>query len=78
MSEQGCSPPPSIVSGSYEPVLTDYAYESEIVYSCENGYQLEGIERRSCVGIKIINSFTWSGDNPECVGRWRRRHGNVL
>ena len=34
-------------------------------YSCADGYELVGEERRTC-----LVDGTWRGDEPQCVGVW--------
>ena len=38
-------------------------FQSVATYTCDNGYNLVGIQNRTCESNAV-----WSGDEPECKG----------
>ncbi|XP_051818518.1 sushi, von Willebrand factor type A, EGF and pentraxin domain-containing protein 1 [Antechinus flavipes] len=55
-----CGPPP--VSENSQVSGDEYTFQKEIVYSCNEGFLLEGSSRRICLA-----NGSWSGVTPICV-----------
>ena len=67
-SENRCSIPHPPAHGrvSFSPDITEFVVGSQIFYSCEAGYQIQGNDsNRTC-----LTDGTWSGTIPDCVGQY--------
>ena len=42
---------------------------SEVTYSCDPGYFLQGSTTRTCTGDGLSINGTWTGMEPTCIGR---------
>lgn len=48
------------------PASEPYNYNTQITYTCENGYESTGGSlQRTC-----LSSGSWSGDDPVCTGKF--------
>ena len=71
-----CGKPDPIEHGTAEG--QDWLYKDEISYSCDKGYKLNGVAKRTCSGHS-----TWKPDAPtckpiECHDPERPLHGRVV
>lgn len=61
-SSTDCGEPCSPTNGRVDGL--DYSVGSFAVYTCDRGYQLDGVRRRRCE-----ERLEWSGSCPRCAGR---------
>ena len=62
-----CGDPGTPSNGQRE--LSDQNFGTEVVYTCDEGYELEGSQRRICQA-----SGEWSGQLPQCRSKCRTTH----
>ncbi|XP_033104655.1 sushi, von Willebrand factor type A, EGF and pentraxin domain-containing protein 1-like [Anneissia japonica] len=50
------------IHGSVTPKLSRYAHGEQVTYTCEEGYRLQGSERRTC-----NREGSWTGTDSQCI-----------
>ena len=55
-----CPKPLNPVNGKVEGF--DFRYQKEVVYYCNKGYKIQGVNRRTCTSAKV-----WDSESPACV-----------
>ena len=62
-SDIDCGDPGMLKNG--QRTLSSTLYTDEVTYTCFQGYQLQGSDRRTCQSNR-----QWSGSVPQCNGMW--------
>ncbi len=68
-----CVSLPSLTNGMivYSPDLSEpFSYGTLATFSCNDGFQLDGSNLRTCTGDDSVTIGSWGDPSPACVREW--------
>ena len=68
-----CFSLPSLTNGMivYSPDFSEpFNYGTFAIFSCNDGFQLDGSNLRTCMGDDSVTIGSWGDPSPTCVGEW--------
>lgn len=66
-----CRAPPSVKNGGHSGTGRYYFQKGSVItYWCDDGYSLQGANRRTCSYSSSTRKYQWDGSAPKCISKF--------